>query len=66
MKLLYQNEIDDKIRELCDDEFLSKLCEVARLYGWLGDYIEIAYFVQGLHSEVGKDCPNIEPYETRE
>ena len=31
---------DEKIGKLLDDEFLKKLVEIARIYGWSGDYME--------------------------
>ena len=42
-------EAEDKIRGLLDDDFLSRLLEIGRLYGWKGDYIEIASFIEDLH-----------------
>lgn len=34
-------EAENKIKKLLDDEFLSKLLEIGKLYGWNGDYVEI-------------------------
>ena len=39
-----ENEAKEKIKSLIDYKFLSTLTEVARLYGWSGDFIEISSF----------------------
>lgn len=45
-----------------DKEFLAKLVELAKTYGWLGDYIEVSYFVEWVFDEMGEDCPDLEPF----
>ena len=42
---------------MTDDEFLSRLTELARRYGWLGDYEEVAQFVAWCHREMAKPVP---------
>jgi hypothetical protein len=48
--------------------FLQELRERARRYGWRGDYVEIAQFVQGLHDDAGVMFPEefVDPYEDRD
>lgn len=46
-------------------EFLEELRERARLFGWDGDYIEVANFVRALYQEAGLPKPSkeeLEPY----
>lgn len=59
---------DEKIGKLLDDEFLEKLVEIARIYGWSGDYIEIGQFIIYLHKIAGINISHkdIEPYEEDE
>ena len=59
---------DEKIGKLLDDEFLKKLVEIARIYGWSGDYMEIGQFIMYLHEIVGINISHkdIEPYEEDE
>jgi hypothetical protein len=56
-------EADKKIKELLNKEFLEKLTEVARLYGWRGDYCEIRWFMESLHERAELDIPELEPYD---
>jgi hypothetical protein len=51
-----------------DDEFLKKLVEIARIYGWSGDYMEIGQFIMYLHKIAGINISHkdIEPYEDDE
>lgn len=58
-----QKEREQRMRQLLTDDFLAKLTEAAKLYGWRGDYVEIGAFVEELHKDVGKEPPFIEPYE---
>ena len=51
-------EADEKIINLLDDEFLNKLLEVGKLYGWSGDYVEIGNFIEELHRKKGITIPN--------
>ena len=59
-------EAENRMKELCDEQFLTKLTEVARLYGWSGDYIEIAAFIEKLYGLKGIQNPVLEPYELEE
>ena len=56
---------DEKIGRLLDYEFLNKLVEIARIYGWSGDYMEIGEFIMYLHKIAGIKITHkdIEPYE---
>jgi hypothetical protein len=56
-------ESEEKIKKLLDKDFLDKLLEIGRLYGWLGDYCEIGSFIQTLHIYHGIEDVNTEPYE---
>ena len=58
-------EQEEKFNELLDAEFLAKLKEVGRLYGWDGDYVEIGGFIMALHLKRNIELTNedIEPYE---
>lgn len=47
-------------------EFLTQLVELARRYGWSGDYTEVASFVQWCYDEAGLPPPSkrmLEPYD---
>lgn len=59
-----QEDIDLKLKSLLDKDFLAKLTEVAKLYGWAGDYSEIWDFVADLHEKIDLEIPeDREPYE---
>jgi hypothetical protein len=45
------------------DEFLFDITEVAKHYGWEGDYIEVENFVKELYYEVDKIPPNLDTYD---
>lgn len=59
------SERDEKLKELIDIEFLNKLLEIGKLYGWSGDYHEIGEFIINLHKYKNIDISDndIEPYE---
>ena len=63
LKVITEKEKQNKIALLCDDCFLSKLTEVAKLYGWDGDYVEVVEFVRYLHISLNKEIPNLDEYE---
>lgn len=46
-----------------DDVFLKKLVEAGRVYGWSGDYEEVADFIQWCFDLVGKEAPDLEPFD---
>lgn len=60
-----EQEQQNKLKELLTEDFITKLIEVAKLYGWSGDAIEIAGFVEGLYYHAnGKPLEtDLEPYE---
>jgi len=62
MKMTY-TEAENKIKELVDKEFLIKLTEIGRLYGWAGDYVEIGSFIKTLHRYAEVEVPITEPYD---
>jgi hypothetical protein len=55
--------MEDKIKALLNREFLDKLLEIGKLYGWSGDYHEISEFIKHLHKLYGIDEVDTEPYE---
>lgn len=54
---------NEQLEKLVTPEFLSTLLEVSKLYGWNGDYIEIAGFVEGLHEIKGIKIGTVQCYE---
>ena len=58
-----EKESEQKYKEICTPEFLEKLVEISRMYGWEGDYIEIQVFVEDMHRYGGVELPILEPYE---
>jgi len=61
-----ENEAEEKIKSLINYDFLLTLTEVAKLYGWSGDFCEISSFVEELHKFNGIEIENLEPYEIEE
>lgn len=61
-------EADKRIGELATPEFMDKLCEIVKLLGWGGRYIEIDGFVRSIHALMATDyeLPNTDPYEKEE
>jgi len=53
------------IKTLATPEFLTTLLEVAKRYGWSGDYIEISQFVSDIYDVADKKLSDedLEPYE---
>lgn len=45
-----------------DLKFLEKLTELAKQYGWHGDYIEVEQFVEWVYREMDEKIPDLEPY----
>lgn len=41
-----------------NEEFLTELVNVARRYGWDGDYVEVRDFVKWCHELFGKTPPS--------
>jgi len=58
-----EEEIKEKLTLLCDDYFLGKLCEAARIYGWTGDFVEVREFIKTLYGIVDKKMPEVLPYD---
>ena len=58
-----ESERISQLTELLSDEFLHNLVEVAKLYGWDGDYTEIENFITDLFDRLNKPYPDLEPYE---
>lgn len=56
-------EAENKIKELLDNEFLDKLLEIGKLYGWSGDYVEIGSFIEQLHMYHGIENVDTKPYD---
>jgi len=53
----------ERLHAALDDKFLDHLVEVAKLYGWDGDYTEIAAFIEDLYESINKTSPDLDPYE---
>lgn len=54
----------DRIKPKLTPEFLSTLADVAKTYGWEGDYHEVGKFVAVVHTEyAGFPAPDLNPYE---
>ncbi len=54
----------DRIKPKLTPEFLATLVEVAKTYGWEGDYHEVGRFVEAVHtSYAGIPAPDLNPYE---
>lgn len=48
-----------------DQEFLNKLIDLAKTYGWSGDYHQVAHFVRWCHYVLGKPhVDDLNPYDT--
>ena len=58
-----EQEASEQFDKLLTTEFLSTLLEVSKLYGWSGDYVEIAGFVESLHSKKGIEIGAVQCYE---
>lgn len=52
-----------KIKALLTPDFLEKLAEIAKLYGWAGDYFAISQFVRECYGIAGIVPPNLDPYK---
>jgi len=62
------SEAEIEIKRLLDKDFLAKLKEIAKLYGWNGDYTEIKDFVSYLYSVHGIEITQeeLEPYDLKD
>jgi len=65
LNIKLMDKTDQKIKKLLDKEFLDKLKEVGKLYGWTGDYCEIGNFIIDIHKigEVEISHKELEPYD---
>lgn len=54
---------DAKLKALIDRKFLETLKEVAKIYGYDGDYIEISRFVEYLFVIGHVELPDMKPYD---
>ncbi len=55
------SDMTPELKAKLTPEFLQTLLEVATVYGWSGDLIEIENFVGEVFETAGKDKPDI-PY----
>lgn len=54
----------DRIKPKLTPEFLATLAEVAKTYGWEGDYQEVGKFVATVHTDfAGVPAPDLNPYQ---
>ena len=61
--ILTQEESVERIRKIATDEFLSTLTDIAKIYGWTSDYIEVQEFVLWIYRQKRKAIPDMSPYE---
>jgi len=51
-----------KLEPQLTGEFLSVLAELARNYGWSGDYVEVSTFIEWCYEKADRTPPDLEPY----
>lgn len=56
-------EADNKSKALINKDFLDRLVELGRLYGWSGDYSEIKGFIETLFEYTDFALPDLTPYQ---
>lgn len=59
-------EADEKVKSLLTQEFLETLTEIAKIYGWSGDYSEIYSFIEWLYKFTNLPLPDLNPYDLTE
>ena len=64
MRKLTEKQVDAEIREMADQEFLTKVVYISRLYGWEGDNVETSNFLNWLFDKTIYAIPDITPFET--
>jgi len=59
------NKKFEQLKPKLTPEFLETLRELARCYGWSGDYVEVQSFVERIHSALGinLEADALEPHE---
>lgn len=45
------------------EQFLEKLTEMARTYGWSGDYIEVMRFIEWCYEQNGETVGDLTPFD---
>lgn len=60
-----EREQIDRLKPQLTPEFFATLLEAAKVYGWSGDYTEVADFVIEVNRWAGFDVPPValDPYE---
>ncbi|WP_228897860.1 hypothetical protein [Acidovorax sp. Leaf73] len=54
----------NRIKPKLTPEFLGTLAEVAKTYGWEGDYHEVGKFVEKVYTDfAGVPAPDLNPYK---
>ena len=56
-------EAEKELKSLITDEFLSTLTLAVRSCGWTVDHIESSAFVEWCFDIIGKDAPDLTPFE---
>jgi hypothetical protein len=66
--IMGEEEMQRRLEYILTKEFLTNLVEVARIYGWSGDYIEIEDFIMSLHyyKNIDIKLEDIMPYKSNE
>ena len=52
----------EKLKPQITEEFLGTLTELAKNYGWSGDYVEVGGFIEWCYEKAGKIPRDLEPY----
>ena len=63
MTKLTPEEIVERVKKLTTYDFLSSLTEIAKIYGWSGDYQEVGDFIAWIYETNNIEEPDLEPYE---
>lgn len=64
MILLDPESVMVRVENTATDDFLTKLVDIARIYGWSGDYIEVENFIEFTYNARGLKMPDVTPYES--
>lgn len=51
-----------KLKPRLTEEFLDILIELAKNYGWSGDYVEVGRFIEWCYEKANRISPDLEPY----
>lgn len=66
MERLTESQVNERIQDIANEDFLMSLVFIARAYGWEGDYIEVESFVRWIFDRTEFACPDLKIFETDE